>query len=434
MNDFFSLTIRDVYSQMHQSPELCASILFDVVVAEKDAVERKRKLSTCESLISTMGRELASWRDYLFSGKCAQNAVQVTQMLRERVSKFENATALHCQIVQITVVVQPVLQIIPELVPIIDSYLDDFDALPEMLRAFHFNLGEEKKALLALANEYEIDSHKVNACKSDSLEKEVENLYAMTRKVSEVSEDTATLIKICATINGGSQFQTALIGKKSHHLVVMQRITAWLKQHCCRELNLKGLGMRRLPEVFYSFDSLTKVDIRDNQITVLKDVSRWTKLEFFFASNNRLTALPSGIHNWICIRYVDLANNALTHLPAEISKWEALSFLNVHHNFLRIIPSVVGDFNLGHFDASDNQLEVLPIDIRDWRDITHFDVSRNRLKSFPNVILDWSRKNSTLKFNVTGNHLGKLDIDFGLDSTVTYIGGNPCNLVVYRSS
>ena len=68
-------------------------------------------------------------------------------------------------------------------------------------------------------------------------------------------------------------------------------------------------------------DDVEEINISDNGLTSLPDLSRFKKLKRFYCSNNQLThlpPLPSTLQILVCY------NNQLTHLPPLSSTLQAL--------------------------------------------------------------------------------------------------------------
>lgn len=84
-----------------------------------------------------------------------------------------------------------------------------------------------------------------------------------------------------------------------------------------------------------SLPSLKTLNIANNRITVLPDVSSWTELVTLAAEDNKIVALPAGFTTLKQIRQVDFTGNDVTKLNDEIALMESLLSFKVAANPLK---------------------------------------------------------------------------------------------------
>lgn len=105
-------------------------------------------------------------------------------------------------------------------------------------------------------------------------------------------------------------------------------------------------AIRSIPETVRGLHSLTYLDLRNNQLTVLPREVCLLPLQIFLVSNNRLTQLPDELGRMNELTELDAACNQLTHLPARLSDLTNLRALSVRSNQLVYLPR-------GKFEQSD---------------------------------------------------------------------------------
>lgn len=97
-------------------------------------------------------------------------------------------------------------------------------------------------------------------------------------------------------------------------------------------------AIRSIPESVRSMHSLTYLDLRSNQLTVLPREICYLPLQIFLISNNRLTTLPDELGRMNELTELDAGCNQLTHLPARLNELTNLRSLCLRNNQLMYLP------------------------------------------------------------------------------------------------
>lgn len=97
-------------------------------------------------------------------------------------------------------------------------------------------------------------------------------------------------------------------------------------------------AIRSIPESVRGLHSLTYLDLRSNQLTVLPREICLLPLQIFLISNNRLTTLPDELGRMSDLTELDAGCNQLTHLPARLSELTNLRALCLRSNQLVYLP------------------------------------------------------------------------------------------------
>ncbi len=113
------------------------------------------------------------------------------------------------------------------------------------------------------------------------------------------------------------------------------------------------------PDLFSFLPSLHTLELQDNRIAHVGNLSALSRLRRLNLRNNQLTALR--LAQLSSLEFVDLSHNFLAELPAKwISFIDGLRILNLSHNRLsHISPHAFHHVTLNHLDLSYNQLTIL---------------------------------------------------------------------------
>ena len=140
------------------------------------------------------------------------------------------------------------------------------------------------------------------------------------------------------------------------------------------QLNLADRGLEVLPEEVCNFAelqiegcnwweqcSITKLDISNNQLTVLpKEIEKLVDCSIFLASGNRLAEVPLELVS-LPLKALHLGNNALCQVPDGIAACSSLVELVLSGNRLQTVPQDIARLaNLEVLDLCKNQLRALP--------------------------------------------------------------------------
>ncbi|TKA77672.1 hypothetical protein B0A49_02194 [Cryomyces minteri] len=94
---------------------------------------------------------------------------------------------------------------------------------------------------------------------------------------------------------------------------------------------LAALSFSDPPSLF----ALRSIQLSNNRMSSLPDVSSWSSLITLSAAENKIAALPEGLTSLRYLRNVDLSGNVLVTLDDEIARMEGLEAFNIAANPLR---------------------------------------------------------------------------------------------------
>ncbi len=166
------------------------------------------------------------------------------------------------------------------------------------------------------------------------------------------------------------------------------------------ELNLNGLGLRKIPREIGKLPRLSELNLENNQLKELPlEIENLTSLTTLNIKRNELKEISSGIGNLSALTILSLRDNHLTSLPPEIGQLTKLIKLNFHGNRLSTLPQEFTQLStLKNLSFGANQLTALPIEIAQLTSLTTLFLGANRLAKLPVEISNLS--------NLTGLDLG----------------------------
>lgn len=161
-------------------------------------------------------------------------------------------------------------------------------------------------------------------------------------------------------------------------------------------------AIRSIPESVRGLHSLTYLDLRSNQLTILPREICLLPLQIFLISNNRLTTLPDELGRMSDLTELDAGCNQLTHLPARLSELTNLRSLCVRSNQLVYLPrgkqfsssvlkvvqlifmsTELTSLSLVALDVSCNKIASLPVELRLMTSLVELDLADNPMTSPP---------------------------------------------------
>lgn len=141
--------------------------------------------------------------------------------------------------------------------------------------------------------------------------------------------------------------------------------------------------LRALPDTVRGLHSLTYLDLRSNQLSVLPREICFLPLQVLLISNNRLVSLPEELGRMDRLTELDAACNQMSHLPARMSDLHALRALSLRSNQLVYLPREVTYLSLVALDISNNRIASLPVELRIMTTLVALDLENNPLTSPP---------------------------------------------------
>jgi internalin A len=104
-------------------------------------------------------------------------------------------------------------------------------------------------------------------------------------------------------------------------------------------LDLSSLGLAQLPPSIGQLESLTTLNLDNNQLTTLPSpIAKLGNLKWLYLSRNKLLQIPPEIGQLHSLIFLYLNNNHLTELPSEIEKLRSLQLLDLRRNQLVKLP------------------------------------------------------------------------------------------------
>jgi hypothetical protein len=161
-----------------------------------------------------------------------------------------------------------------------------------------------------------------------------------------------------------------------------QRIK-WARRQRARELDLRDMKLRELPEAIASLTQLRVLKLSKNQLTELPEaIASLTHLKVLYLSKNQLTELPE-IASLTKLQTLSLDNNQLRELP-EIASLTQLRLLSLDNNQLRELPEIASLTQLQRLSLDNNQLRELP-EIASLTQLRQLDLHNNQLRELPEI-------------------------------------------------
>uniref|UniRef100_A0A182NP00 Calponin-homology (CH) domain-containing protein n=1 Tax=Anopheles dirus TaxID=7168 RepID=A0A182NP00_9DIPT len=141
--------------------------------------------------------------------------------------------------------------------------------------------------------------------------------------------------------------------------------------------------IRSVPETIRGLHSLTYLDLRNNQLSVLPREICALPLQVLLVSNNRLATLPDELGRMEKLTELDAACNQITHLPARMGDLRSMRSLNLRSNQLVYLPRDLTCLQLAFLDISGNKIATLPVELRHMTSLVDLELSNNPLTSPP---------------------------------------------------
>ncbi|KAG4072416.1 hypothetical protein HA402_004348 [Bradysia odoriphaga] len=141
--------------------------------------------------------------------------------------------------------------------------------------------------------------------------------------------------------------------------------------------------LRTIPETVRGLHSLSYLDLRSNQLSVLPREICLLPLQVLLVSNNRLLSLPEELGRMDLLTELDVSCNQITHLPARMSDLKSLKSLSLRSNQLVYLPKEVTCLQLVSLDISCNRIATLPVELRLMTSLVSLELENNPLTSPP---------------------------------------------------
>ncbi len=123
---------------------------------------------------------------------------------------------------------------------------------------------------------------------------------------------------------------------------IRRRIEAFLDDRELKELNLTGLNLETLPDIFHFppfSEKLVNLNLDTNCFEALPPTLRHLKsLEWLSLQNNQLDTLPPWIGDFSALGLLNLSNNLLQSLPSSFWRLTHLFYVNLNDNSFTGFP------------------------------------------------------------------------------------------------
>lgn len=141
-------------------------------------------------------------------------------------------------------------------------------------------------------------------------------------------------------------------------------------------------------EIFDLAESLEILDLSNNLLCELPDLSRLTRLKIAFFSNNRFTTLPSSFKHCSNLSMLGFKNNQIERFDEDVLP-ESIIWLILTDNRLSALPKSIGKLSkLRKFPLAGNRLETLPDEMAQCQNLELLRLSANNLQELPSWL--WS--------------------------------------------
>jgi len=157
-------------------------------------------------------------------------------------------------------------------------------------------------------------------------------------------------------------------GDQKNRISAKQIILNFIADPDCSFIDLTGLNLSSLPDVFGEYE------IR-------------SKLIHLILSNNNLDDLPPSVFELTDLEDLNLDRNEFEKLPEGLTSLRNLSILSVMNNKLTELPDSLGDLtNLMVLKLDFNDLDSVPESFRNLANLQYLHLCVNKFKSIPDAI------------------------------------------------
>ncbi|KAJ3115014.1 Leucine-rich repeat-containing protein 40 [Physocladia obscura] len=178
----------------------------------------------------------------------------------------------------------------------------------------------------------------------------------------------------------------------------------WWEEVDLTKLIIADNNLETIDERVTEFGALTLIDMHNNKLSALPDLSSLQQLTVLNLSSNALTNLPDSLFS-IPLAELRMTNNYLSSLPASIASLApSLVVLDISDNQLQSVPPSLLTFpRLTTLSLKSNKLSTFTFD--SLPSLTHLDISHNNIASLTG---DPSKMPKLQQLNVSQNSLSAL--------------------------
>lgn len=150
-----------------------------------------------------------------------------------------------------------------------------------------------------------------------------------------------------------------------------------------------NLNLPDNPNLWASFSSLKKLDLNNNQLTMLpRSMENLRSLEILFLSENQFEAIPEVIGKMNKLRVLSLRGNLLTNLSTLHLPTATLEWLILTNNRIQTIEADIKDLKLiKKLMLSHNNLSEIPAELGECQQLELVRLADNNIRSVPASVL-----------------------------------------------
>jgi adenylate cyclase len=183
-----------------------------------------------------------------------------------------------------------------------------------------------------------------------------------------------------------------------------------------RSLNISSNSLTSFPEQLTDITTLTEVDMSFNLITDIPDISKWTRLQKLWATNNKLSgSFPESTRKLTSLKEIDIRHNALDNIDVFAALPELESFYCGYNH----VSSFHGTFQqIGRLELNNNPITRFDI-TNSIPTLWHLNLSKAKLAALPD---DLFAKVVNLKIlTLDKNHFVSLSPNMGKLNRLEYL-------------
>lgn len=178
-----------------------------------------------------------------------------------------------------------------------------------------------------------------------------------------------------------------------------------------------------LPASIGSLVNLEELDLSQNSLVTIPDLSQLTKLKKLNLGYNKINELPDFFASLISLEELSLANNGIVTLPPSFGKLKALKSLDLKGNQLITLPAVLFECtNLWELSLYKNGTTQLPNEFAKLKELKILDLTENQLKDIPTSFSNLEKlEDLSLSYNPFDQILPKAVYAFVSLKKLTYL-------------
>ncbi|XP_078418903.1 erbin isoform X2 [Cetorhinus maximus] len=186
------------------------------------------------------------------------------------------------------------------------------------------------------------------------------------------------------------------------------------------ELYLDANQIEELPKQLFNCQSLHKLSMPDNDLTVLPaSIANLINLRELDVSKNGIQEFPENIKNCKVLSVVEASVNPISKLPDGFTQLLNLTQLYLNDAFLEFLPANFGRLTkLQILELRENQLKMLPKTMSRLTQLERLDLGSNEFTEVPEVL---EQLTGLKEFWMDGNRLAMLPGFIGKLKQLTYL-------------